>query len=293
MRTALLFSALLAVSVEVFAHDVTFELKALELERIDWSERRQVKRASFATHVPGGVARALSSSPNAKIVHRILLSATDGKTTRISILSREAALALELTPQILPNRELAVDIKVSVEIRLDPEPPFTTDPIHHVVRIPEGESIVVGGFVNDAETRWLQGMPEFKDNPLLQYLFSQKRGTAEESEIVLMLSPSFVGLPDVEVVNAAPKTQPEPSERFLYTVQVGAFANAAAAGALLAELKKRYNEVFIQQITADRTLHRVRVGRLQNLKSAKQLEQQLRTQGFQPFVAPAGKVKAP
>src|SRR5207344_3654107 len=63
-----------------------------------------------------------------------------------------------------------------------------------LIRIPEGESIILGGFVNDDEARLLTGMPMLKDNPLLHYLFSEKRWQPDEPEIVLMLNPNIEGL---------------------------------------------------------------------------------------------------
>ena len=262
----------------------------LEIERIDWSERRDhspaqkpegyVERGSFATHVPGGVARALASSPNAKVIHRISFNSADGRATRVSVISRDVALVVEITGQLLPSREVAVSVRVNLEVRPDPEPPFTTGIIAHAIRISDGESMITGGFLSEAEAKALQRMPETKDNPILQYLSSSMRGQPEEPEIVLMLTPRVTEWPDIQAVKP-PKPELAPGS---YTVQVAAFRNAKNADALLANLAKGYEMVFIEKTPAGRPFYQVRVGRVPDLKSARQLERQLRAIGFKPLV---------
>jgi cell division septation protein DedD len=80
---------------------------------------------------------------------------------------------------------------------------------------------------------------------------------------------------------------PTPKDtRPLYSIQVGAFEKAAAAEALVTRLKMRYDVVFIEPLEGERPVYRVRVGRLANLKAAGELERQLRTEGFRPFIVP-------
>src|SRR5262245_18544702 len=196
--------------VNVFGQEVAFELKVLEIERLDWKERRvkppasksdpSVNRESFAIHVPELVARSLESRPDAKLINNLRLNAPHRKNTRIRFDSHapegaasvDVGIALELTPKISSNREMDIDMEAHVEIRTDPEPSFTTHTVKHVVHISDGESIHLGGFVNDAEAQLLAGIPTLKDNPMLHYLFSEKRGQSGEPEIVLMLKPHLV-----------------------------------------------------------------------------------------------------
>jgi len=272
-----------------FAQDVTFDLKVLEMERTDWNERRVhwpspkpngfIDRSGFVTHVPAGVARALAATPDTAVIHRILLTATNLKPTQITMISREVGLEVRLIPQLLANREMAVDLRVNLEVRRDPEPAFTTDTTAQIIRVPEGESIIAGGFLTDLEAATLQRNTGFKENPILRYLFSEKRGRPEEPEIVVMLSPRNVEWPDVP----APKiTAAEPAP-FLYTVQVAAYRTAAAADRLVAELKKRYDSVLVRQPAASK-LYRVSVGSFEDLTGARQAEARLRSEGFDTLV---------
>jgi hypothetical protein len=323
-RLVLSIAVVLIGAVNLFGQEVAFELKVLEMERIDWNERRapsapksapSVNRESFAIHMPESVARSLESSADSKLIHNLRFNAPDRKNTRIRFDSHapqgaatvDVGIALELTPKIFANREMDIDVSAHVEVRTDPEPSFTTHKVKHVVHISDGDTIIVGGFVNDAEARLLAGIPTLRDNPMLHYLFSEKRGQRGEPEIVLMLkphigeslpitrveeSPTNFGRDGTRGAASQPINAPTPKDaRPLYTIQVGAFEKAATAEALVARLKTRYDAVFIDPLAGQRPVYRVRVGRLANLRAAGELERQLRTEGFQPFIVPPGQFR--
>jgi Bacterial type II and III secretion system protein/SPOR domain len=322
-RIVFFIAVVLINALNLFGQEVAFELKVLEMERIDWHERRapltasksapSVNRESFAIHMPESVARSLESSADSKLIHNLRFQAPDRKYTRIRFDSHapqgaasvDVGIALELTPKVFANREMDINVSAHVEVRTDPEPSFTTQQIKHVVHISDGETIIVGGFVNDAEARLLAGIPTLRENPMLHYLFSEKRGQRGEPEIVLMLKPHIGESLPITRVEESPTNSsrdsaraaasqpintvaaPSPKDtRLLYTIQVGAFEKAATAEALVARLKMRYDAVFIDSLAGERPVYRVRVGRLANLRAAGELERQLRTEGFQPFIVP-------
>jgi SPOR domain/Bacterial type II and III secretion system protein len=301
MTKFFLIVVVLIAALNTFAQQVAIELKVVEMERIDWTERRtkltaaksihSINRASFAAHLPKPVARSLENTVS-KRVHSVRFTAPDRKSTQIQFAARapegmtraDATLFFELTPKIFPHREMALDMKANMEIQTDGSS-FKTQPVRHLIRIAEGESIILGGFVNDDEARFLSGMPMLKDNPLLHYLFSEKRGQPDEPEIVLVLNPNIEGSPpnitlDVHALSMG---------RSLYTVQVGAFEKPDSATSLVGRLEKQYDDVFIERFARDRTFYRVRVGCLTHRGAVKQLEQQLRAEGFQPFIAQLGR----
>jgi Flp pilus assembly secretin CpaC len=299
MTKILLTIIVLIGAVNTFAQEVAIELKVVEMERIDWNERRTnlptakshaaVNRASFATHVPTAVALSLENTAS-KRIHSVRFNALDRKSTQIQFAARapegvahaDATIFFELTPKIFPNREMALDMKANVEIQTDASPIFKTQPVRQVIRIAEGESIILGGFINDGEARLLADMPMLRDNPLLHYLFSEKRWQPDEPEIVLMLDPTIDGsLPTSSLDISTLRTG-----HSLYTVQVGAFEKVDSATALVDRLKKQYEVVFIEQFAKERTFYRVRVGCVTDRSAARQLEQQLRAEGFLPFTAP-------
>ena len=114
-----------------------------------------------------------------------------------------------------------------------------------------------------------------------------------------MATSSSGGVKDISVISRFIRdnssntvTAPSPKDtRPLYTIQVGAFEKPAAAEALVARLKMRYDAVFVDPLTGARPVYRVRVGRLANLRAAGELERQLRTEGFQPFIVPPSQLR--
>jgi cell division protein FtsN len=82
-----------------------------------------------------------------------------------------------------------------------------------------------------------------------------------------------------------PSPVPPPAARPpSHAVQVGAFSVSQNAEALAAELSKKYESVFINELAAGSTFYRVRIGSLPNLQAAQQLQKQLASEGFRPFV---------
>jgi len=69
----------------------------------------------------------------------------------------------------------------------------------------------------------------------------------------------------------------------VYAVQVAAFENQDAAEELKARLDAKYSGVVIQQLTEQKTLYRVRIGR-PDLQAATHLAAELRKQDFKPFI---------
>ena len=70
----------------------------------------------------------------------------------------------------------------------------------------------------------------------------------------------------------------------LYTVQVGAFESSQVAENLRIELAKRYANISVQSVDAERILYRVRVGLEPTEQAAEILAEQLRKDDFKPFV---------
>jgi cell division septation protein DedD len=96
--------------------------------------------------------------------------------------------------------------------------------------------------------------------------------------VTVVASPALIPAPDLVSKPAAP----------FYTVQVGAFRNRANAEALVVRLKKRFDEVFLEESSAIATPYRVRVGRLSDVRAARQVRAKLTAQGIDSFIVPPG-----
>ena len=328
LRLTVFVPLLVAVSVhgiplQVIGGEPEVVIEAIVFEVSRTSLRDLVVAASsstdetpgFAVDVSESVVRDLASSPGAKVLQSLELPANTGKVTRIRIGSRvkadsgssatddpvqyiDADIDFELTPTLLLNREISLTTSVQVLIRPEEgttgasgHPSFGTSAKQHAVRFHEGRTVVMGGFVTDAEARELTNMPMLRESPILRYLFPNEGGQSD-SEVVVLFTPRIRRTLDTRAVELPPITQtsepgsPVPNAGARYAVQVGAFRDQANASALLSELSARYQDVFIETFQKDQTFYRVRVGRFPFRQAALQLELQLRTDGFEPVIVP-------
>jgi cell division protein FtsN len=159
---------------------------------------------------------------------------------------------------------------------------FTGQSVRHEITTAEGASVAAGGLVSEEDRVQLEKVPALKDSPILKYLFA--KGVDNPAEIVVLVSPRVVRAPIVPAGIERISPAPALITQDRYTVQVGAFQSQANALTLLAELGKRYPDAFIQKVSADAAVYRVRVGRLSDLQDVQQLEKQLRSEGLHPLV---------
>jgi hypothetical protein len=319
------------------ATEFRIEASVLRLERVDLIAQGILPRGGtapstplgFATNLPEGVARSLAEGLRTKTVQKLQFTAASGKGTQIRIGSRLAAtdgeleylyagIDMEVTPSVSPSGDISILIVSQVQVRRGGQTAlgreqivFASQSIRNEIGFAEGNRVIVGGFVNDAEIRSLKNMPGLKDSPVLDYVLSET-AKKDDVELVVLLTPHIIRGPatislDRPVAPAAasarpasvaaspapptpsganaPVVQQAPAALALYTVQVGAFKSLDTARELHERLGKRYDDVFIETVSNEQTLYRVRVGRLEDLVTARKLEMQLRREGFRPVVA--------
>ena len=64
--------------------------------------------------------------------------------------------------------------------------------IEHEIRLRDGESSMIGGILDDSETRSLAGIPGLTQIPILKYLFGQTTQDHEQDETVFVITPHVV-----------------------------------------------------------------------------------------------------
>src|SRR5947209_8189556 len=120
----------------------------------------------------------------------------------------DVGVNVDITPHIHPNHQISM--KVSVEVssvtdRIDiggiKQPVISQRKIEHDVRLEEGEVNVLGGLIDRTETRTLAGWPGVSRIPLLRYLFSEETVERQENEVLIILIPRLVRLPQITEAN--------------------------------------------------------------------------------------------
>jgi general secretion pathway protein D len=124
---------------------------------------------------------------------------------------QDVGVNVDVTPRIHPNHE--VSLKLSVEVSSvtgqSPiggisQPIISQRKIEHEIRLKEGESNVLGGLITRSDTKGLNGWPGLAHIPLLRYFFSEDTVNTEDDEILIILTPHIVRMPEWTRANLRP-----------------------------------------------------------------------------------------
>jgi len=117
---------------------------------------------------------------------------------------QDIGVNMEVTPHITATGDIALHAKVeiltnagSVLIGGLSEPIFGQRSVEHDIELEEGEVSLLGGLIDRETTLGANGIPGLGDIPGLKYLFSTQEKTIVENEILIMLNPHVVRLPEI------------------------------------------------------------------------------------------------
>jgi general secretion pathway protein D len=195
--------------------------------------------SDFAAVVPSVAANAILNDTRTHILENPQVRSTDGQTAKLKIGERipyatgsflpsltsttttstgstllastqfqfqDVGVSLELTPHLLTDGEVAIhavieisSLGASTTIAGVSEPTFGERKIEHDIRLKEGETSVLGGLVQTTLTNTVGGVPFLGDIPILRYLFSTEHAERQETEVLVMLTPRVIRLPEPRV----------------------------------------------------------------------------------------------
>jgi general secretion pathway protein D len=115
----------------------------------------------------------------------------------------DVGVNIDLTPRVHPNRDVSLKLKVEVSAHTSDvsiggitQPVISQRVIEDDIRLKEGEVNIVGGLVQRTESKTLEGWPGFAKLPLLRYLFSHDKTDKQEDEVLIVLTPRIVRIPE-------------------------------------------------------------------------------------------------
>ena len=113
----------------------------------------------------------------------------------------DLGVKIKATPTIHPNDE--VTLQLEFEIRalagssINGIPVLTNRTLSQTVRIKEEQPTLIGGLLDNDETRTLTGLPGFANLPSpAGYFFGQRNTTGQDSELVILITPHKLRLRD-------------------------------------------------------------------------------------------------
>ena len=181
----------------------------------------------ISVSVSGASVTALASDSNSKVLQRPQIRAMDAEKASLKIGDRipiatgsyqsglssgvntqfqyiDVGVNVDITPYILSSNE--VTLKMSLEVSsvtgeqtVDgvTEPTIGQRRIEHEARLYDGEVNLIGGILEDTETKSLSGYPLLTKIPILKNLFGQENKERVKTEIVFAITPHIIRSPEI------------------------------------------------------------------------------------------------
>jgi type II secretory pathway component GspD/PulD (secretin) len=110
---------------------------------------------------------------------------------------REIGISLVVTPTLLPDGTVRMKMRPRsaqiveeiVSISGNKYPRVTESMVESIARVPDGHSLVVGGFYGQAQTQGKTKIPILGDIPVLNFFFKSKDATQEKTSLVFIVTP--------------------------------------------------------------------------------------------------------
>ncbi len=191
----------------------------------------------FALVLPSATADAMLTDSTTRVLQNPQLRATDGLVAKLKIGSRipyatgsflpsfgattgttgglgllsstqfqyqDIGVNMEITPHITSTGDVALHAKVEIltDAGSEPigglnEPIFGQRSVEHDIELEEGEVSLLGGLIDRETTTSVTGIPGLGDLPLIKYLFSTQEHDITDDEVLIMLDPHIIRLPEV------------------------------------------------------------------------------------------------
>ena len=110
---------------------------------------------------------------------------------------KEAALSLEVTPQITPDNRIIMEVKVTKDApdfrnAMNGVPPIDKNEVNAKVLVNDGETVVIGGVFSNSQSKSVDKVPFLGDLPFLGRLFRRDVVTDAKSELLVFLTPRIL-----------------------------------------------------------------------------------------------------
>lgn len=130
-------------------------------------------------------------------------SSSSGATT---IAFKEAALSLEVTPQITPDNRIIMEVKVNkdepdYQNALNNVPPIKKNEVNAKVLVNDGETIVIGGVFSNEQSKAVDKVPLLGDMPFIGRLFRRDIVKDTKNELLVFITPRIMNNQAIAVSN--------------------------------------------------------------------------------------------
>jgi general secretion pathway protein D len=181
----------------------------------------------FAVTVGAATANLLLTDQNTKVLQNPTVRATDGQKADLKVGERipvatgsyqtgaatavvsslvntqfqylDVGVEVEITPTVHFNGDVTLKTKIVTSEEASPvtiggitEPVISQRTSEQTVRLREGETNIMGGFLEKEDLVSVTGTPGLGEVPLLKYIFSSKTHEAIDDEVMFLITPHVV-----------------------------------------------------------------------------------------------------
>jgi general secretion pathway protein D len=195
--------------------------------QLNLNQINNLNATDFTITIPQATATALFSDNSTKLIQKPQIRAVDGQKASLKIGDRvpvatgsfqpgiggvginplvntqfqylDVGVNIDITPKVHANGEVTLKVTMDISsvtgtsnIGGISQPVIGQRKIEHEVRLKEGEVNMLGGMLEDSQTKSLTGIPGLAQIPILKYLFGQSTTDHSETETVFVLIPHVV-----------------------------------------------------------------------------------------------------
>jgi general secretion pathway protein D len=200
-----------------------------------------ISTADYTVTLPGATANFLLTDTNTKIIQNPEIRSVDGQPAKLRVGSRvpiatgsfqagvgvgttsvnplvntqftylDVGVNVDITPRVHPNHEVSMKVAIEVSqvtgtstIGGIQQPIIGQRKIEHDIRLREGEVNVLGGLFERIDSKTVNGWPGLAQIPLIKYLTADNKNDHQENDVLIVLIPRIVRLPDWTRANLKP-----------------------------------------------------------------------------------------
>ena len=203
---------------------------------INLNNLANLNATNFQVTIPSANLSAIMSASDTKLIQNPEIRALDGQKASLKIGDRvpvatgsfqpgiggvginplvntqfqylDVGVNIDVTPRVHANGEVTLKISMDVSavtgqqnIGGISQPIIGQRKIEHEIRLKDGEANLLGGIMEDQQTKQLSGIPGLAQVPILKYLFGQTTQDHSENEIVFAIVPHIIRGTDVNEIN--------------------------------------------------------------------------------------------
>jgi general secretion pathway protein D len=204
--------------------------------QINLNTMGNLNATDFTVTIQPATATALFTDNSTKLIQKPEIRAVDGQKASLKIGDRvpvatgsfqpgiggvginplvntqfqylDVGVNIDITPKVHAGGEVTLKVTMDISsvtgtsnIGGISQPVIGQRKIEHEIRLKEGEVNVMGGMLEDSQTKSLTGIPGLSQIPILRYLFGQTNTEHSESEIVFVLIPHIVRSAEISEMN--------------------------------------------------------------------------------------------